>query len=912
MLGNIFSNVGQIGSGKTFNLIHIIEYLTVLAGPENMQMEVFDIIHKSIQLIHIMGSIFRQNNMESTCCALLLKLTFNEDHKISGFDIESKIMDFTLPFSENGRSFSILHALMCANKDIKTQLELPEHEKDLNFFKKFLKNFDGKTKEKFKLNDMEIWTRFHSLLNSFGFTKTEVLEILQLMSFILLINESSIGKKKCDKYDEYFITKSPSSKKIAKLLGVTEEDFLSKIGVYRDLNEVKSALITLMKYAYFMVFEFIKLKVKKYTKKYFSLLKKDTSMNNTNKDDSMTSRVSKSLYFIDIPGEIDDQTLGGLTTNLANECLNLFASNQYHSMVERLEKEKLNIKYIQSLHCVDVVESLIGEYSLTRFLSKKFNEKNFYKFKIKCETVNYLKKTIEFSEPDAISEDSKLDQYIFKFKFSHKTVVYNIESLNLEIKSLNFSKRLLNLIEGSKNGVIKTMLKSEMRNKMLEPKTFYQFIHSNICDIFAPLEGLAPFVVYCFHSNNSLKLFFGDKFNEEKEDWNIPLKLTTELCRNSLLLPILYWEWFGYHEWISVNNFVRQYSNDFEMLKDRILKSKTGKNRIKDINFKDLNPYEVATFILSILVGEKQYIIGANHIILRRGVLKEIRKILDNLQEIHRVNRRASVTKQGSYKGSNNTIGKRNSITLHQKNTEKSLLTNQSNRVTQTNANNNESKAVYRSQSIGVQNSSSNVNVNLKPVTRGSIVMNNQRKQSLKVHCHYDLIEEAKKNLEIKEKEFGENRTNIQPQIYNLFKALQQQSPTTLMNNSMEMPNRSQINDTKNDKDNVIFEEYIKKNNIIVASNMNTFNVFKKVLVSDSENYDLFDYSEYSPFVCKIQACYKGYRARRKYKIYRYVVRKLILVQKYIRGWVIRMKFERFKRVTTCVTKIQTVNIINR
>jgi hypothetical protein len=202
--------------------------------------------------------------------------------------------------------------------------------------------------------------------------------------------------------------------------------------------------------------------------------------------------------------------------------------------------------------------------------------------------------------------------------------------------------------------------------------------------------------------------------------------------------------------------------------------------------------------------------------------------------------------------------------------------------------------------------------VNLKPVTRGSIVMNNQRKQSLKVHCHYDLIEEAKKNLEIKEKEFGENRTNIQPQIYNLFKALQQQSPTTLMNNSMEMPNRSQINDTKNDKDNVIFEEYIKKNNIIVASNMNTFNVFKKVLVSDSENYDLFDYSEYSPFVCKIQACYKGYRARRKYKIYRYVVRKLILVQKYIRGWVIRMKFERFKRVTTCVTKIQTVNIINR
>ena len=40
--------------------------------------------------------------------------------KICNFDFESKILDFTLPFSENGRTFSILHALMTgANNDIK-------------------------------------------------------------------------------------------------------------------------------------------------------------------------------------------------------------------------------------------------------------------------------------------------------------------------------------------------------------------------------------------------------------------------------------------------------------------------------------------------------------------------------------------------------------------------------------------------------------------------------------------------------------------------------------------------------------------------------------------------------------------------------------------------------------------------
>ena len=98
------------------------------------------------------------------------------------------------------------------------------------------------------------------------------------------------------------------------------------------------------------------------------------------------------------------------------------------------------------------------------------------------------------------------------------------------------------------------------------------------------------------------------------------------------------------------------------------------------------------------------------------------------------------------------------------------------------------------------------------------------------------------------------------------------------------------------------------KNLNFVATNMNTFNVFKKVLVSEVDNFELFDYSEYNPQVSKIQACFKAYQARRKYKIYRYVVRKLIMTQKYIRGWIIRMKFDRYKRVTNCVTKIQTVS----
>ena len=93
----VVNMLGQIGSGKTFNIIHIIEYYCCMVGPDNYQIDTFDMIHKSIQLIHIMGSIFRQNNLESTSCGILLRLGFGDDNKICNFDLDAKILDCTLP-----------------------------------------------------------------------------------------------------------------------------------------------------------------------------------------------------------------------------------------------------------------------------------------------------------------------------------------------------------------------------------------------------------------------------------------------------------------------------------------------------------------------------------------------------------------------------------------------------------------------------------------------------------------------------------------------------------------------------------------------------------------------------------------------------------------------------------------------
>ena len=69
--------LGHIGSGKTFNLIHILEYLCYFHAPGKKQIEFFDIIHKSIQIVHILGSIFRSNNIESSSCGMQIRIGFD-------------------------------------------------------------------------------------------------------------------------------------------------------------------------------------------------------------------------------------------------------------------------------------------------------------------------------------------------------------------------------------------------------------------------------------------------------------------------------------------------------------------------------------------------------------------------------------------------------------------------------------------------------------------------------------------------------------------------------------------------------------------------------------------------------------------------------------------------------------------
>jgi hypothetical protein len=163
---------------------------------------------------------------------------------------------------------------------------------------------------------------------------------------------------------------------------------------------------------------------------------------------------------LDFPGEVEDQTLGGLLTNLANECINLYAGNSFSAVVEQMLREKINLRLFYPLHNYQVVKALMGQNGLFSFLSKAFTEENFNNLKEICDSKLSFKKCIKF-------KDSNLENQQFKFDlcYSHTTVRYNYQSLYLETKSIaNLGKthKLFSILD---NKIIKTIYVKIAQNK---------------------------------------------------------------------------------------------------------------------------------------------------------------------------------------------------------------------------------------------------------------------------------------------------------------------------------------------------------------------------------------------------------------------------------------------------------------
>ena len=387
----VVSILGPLGSGKTFNLIHIMEYFTTLYSPENYALDNFDLVHKSIQFIHLLSSTFRECNLESSSCGLLLSLGFNEKNMICNFDIDAQILDFTLPFNENGRTFSILYALIRgANDNLKRKCKIPVIYDNLFNLKTKKKNFfmNDKKKEKLELNDLEIFNRFYSLLRYFKFTQGEIIDIINCFAFILNLNDLMIVQKKGGNFNNitfYEIQIGVTTKKLAKNLGIYEakniEIFEKNISdaKFKTMEEMDIFIQGLIKQTYYIVFQYILEKIRAYISDYFINL---NQMNTINKSGSKRkTKEPQYIYFIDFPGEVEERTLGGFTINIANECLNMYSASGYYEIVEKILLEDILLKRFKPLKSYTLLSNCFNKDGILDNFSKKLNLQNFEEMK---------------------------------------------------------------------------------------------------------------------------------------------------------------------------------------------------------------------------------------------------------------------------------------------------------------------------------------------------------------------------------------------------------------------------------------------------------------------------------------------------------------------------------------------------
>ena len=911
--------LGPIGSGKTFNLIHTMEFFTNMYGPKNYKNELFELIHKSVQLIHIFGSIYRENNIESTSCGIVIKLGFNQNNIISNFDIEAQILDLSLPFTETGRTFSIFHAFIKgANEELKKKLKIPEDDKYLSFFSKYLSNFSEKVREKLTFNDLETWNKFYSLSKFFKFSNDEILDILKCLSIILNLNELTISKVQITRdlnndeeeqeqeeekeeqkeiIEYYEIQKCKILKKVCKNLGLKTKEFLNKVGKFKSLNEAKNFIISFMKQTYYIVFDFILNKMRESINLYFNQLNQKIGTNNFKRN--------KIIYFIDFPGEVENQNLGGFTTNICNECLNMYAATGFYEIAEKLIKENIYLNKFYPIQSYFVVSSCMEKDGILENLSKPLNKQNFNSLMNNSLSKHNFINCIKFQKSKLFEEKN----FNFTFTFSHKKIEYNLEKLISESRNLFKNDKLLKIFSIAQNYVINSTYKNIIINKS---KDIYSTITSILCKIFKPIKDIKPFNILYLHSYNSYKIFFKNNdiekqddpniektnknlkdpkrnnnknINNSYEEENIPKDITLNILKNSFIIPILYWNWQGYKEWISIDEFIKEYSYDFEKIKDRIIQiNNTDPDRIKFdsnklINFNDLPKEEVVKCTLGVLSKESEYLIGKEYILMKTGTLQRMRFYLNNM--IDSAEKMNIDLKEKIRKSNNKNIYlRRKSSTLNEK-----ALNQIESSINSTKRNSfiNEKK----SDDIKFKYEQ---NPLPKKKQFKKLEEDYSRRYLLKEQCIVNIISEGKIINE------DEKRAIMKGKYFNLYYLISRKE-NSISDKSEEQKDKIYLEDLQiNQKEN----ELINGNNDrIYLKDRNSFN--KNKLLKKDKNEKNIEH------IIKIQSLIRKMISKNKYIILKYIYSQIILIQKTFRGFLIKKKFKKF---LNCLSKIKLIQRI--
>ena len=899
----VVSILGPLGSGKTFNLIHIMEYFTTLYSTENNALDNFDLVHKSIQFIHILSSTFREYNLESSSCGLLLSLGFNEKNIICDFDIDAQIFDFTLPFNENGRTISILYSLIRgANDNLKRKCKIPANDDNLFNLKTKKKSYfvNDKKKEKLELNDLEIFNRFYSLLKYFKFTQGEIIDIINCFAFMLNLNSLMINKTvggQLKNINFYEIQIGITTKKLAKNLGLFDakniEYFEKKLSEnkFKTMQEMDIFIQGLIKQTYYVVFQYILDKIKSYINDYFAN-QNSQSRANSKTNRKKPSKDPKYLYFIDFPGEAEERTLGGFTINIAHECLNMYSASGYYEIVEKILLENILLKRFKPLKSYTILSNCFNKGGILDYFSKKLSLENFEQMKENIMMNQNIFQCYKF--PERRKEND--NDYSFYCSFSNKYVKYNYDFLFKEVKTLLFNPKIFEILSFASNIIISQTLK-QRQSKLEKLNTFYDYFSHCLQKFFVPLKNYKPFVVYCLHSNDSHKYFFCNK-NDNAKLSNInenDSEMYIKIVKRSLIPVIVNWNWYGYKEWIKIDDFLKEFATPFENVQNIILyynnTDSSHKNNYKieekSFDFKNLEKKDKAKCILQVLSKENEYVIGEEYILLKQGTLKKIAQFLNSMIE----------TAEGIYKKLLKKEKTSHSIS-HPINLRKNSSPTEKKRRTKTKDELTNNSNTSKKKSGDIEKFSLPKKKNIKTLEDNIYAEKPEKRRNvLRDQCDINIISMQKDTLKLMNQQ--EKNKILESKYLNINHILNKNKEEKIQTEDMK------LEELINQQDEQVKKNIPTRNNTIVSDPI-FFNRVKTLFNnSKSKNVKLFDYSENTDLIIRIQTLFRSLLAQRKYKILKYATYKIIQVQKIVKAMIIRKKVHFYLKCSNSVLLLQ-------
>lgn len=206
-----------------------------------------------------MGSHMTTDNEESTCCGLVTQILYNSKCQAVGAKIRARLLEGTLPWTENGCTFHLLHALLCATKPFLQGLGLSLHT-SFSLFDTGEVNWEETARR--KAIGSETWKRFSECLREIGLSRAHTQALFEVLSTVILLFEVRYaGNAFVTNAGEEGVSWTPRHRavvqKVCKLLGTNEEKFNACFSHFSSKSHAEMRMQDLARSLYYLAFEWL-------------------------------------------------------------------------------------------------------------------------------------------------------------------------------------------------------------------------------------------------------------------------------------------------------------------------------------------------------------------------------------------------------------------------------------------------------------------------------------------------------------------------------------------------------------------------------------------------------------------------------------------------------------------------------